>query len=276
MKFMMITANPDIAQFAVKAGVDRIFVDLENHGKQDRQKNRNTWISSHRFEDVAAIRASIGKTALLVRLNPWHPESAQEIQTAIQLGADLLMLPMFKTTAELSEFCRAVDDRIPVIPLVETVEALGLLPEVARTPGVGEVFIGLNDLHIAMGMTFMFEPLADGHLDKAAITLKEAKMPFGFGGIARIGKGLLRAETIIGEHVRLGSSSVILSRTFHRESPSPTVLQSNMDFTSEICRLRQAFTDFSALDHDALEENRHALKRAVSKIVEQIQGRSSP
>ena len=37
---------------------------------------------------------------------------------------------------------------------------------------------------------------------------------FGFGGIARIGEGDLPSDNILGEHVRLGSQSVILSRTF--------------------------------------------------------------
>lgn len=39
-------------------------------------------------------------------------------------------------------------------------------------------------------------------------------IPFGFGGIARIGEGDLPSDYILGEHVRLGSTSVILSRTF--------------------------------------------------------------
>ena len=49
-----------------------------------------------------------------------------------------------------------------------------------------------------------------------AHTIKRAGLPFGFGGIARIGEGQLPGELVLGEHLRLGSSSVILSRTFHR------------------------------------------------------------
>ena len=39
-------------------------------------------------------------------------------------------------------------------------------------------------------------------------------VPYGFGGIAAIGTGTLPAETVLKEHYRLGSSSVILSRSF--------------------------------------------------------------
>ncbi len=43
---------------------------------------------------------------------------------------------------------------------------------------------------------------------------KKAGIPYGFGGIAAIGKGELPAERIITEHYRLGSTRVILSRSF--------------------------------------------------------------
>lgn len=37
LKLMYITNQPEIAQIAESAGVDRIFVDLEYIGKSDRQ-----------------------------------------------------------------------------------------------------------------------------------------------------------------------------------------------------------------------------------------------
>ena len=43
---------------------------------------------------------------------------------------------------------------------------------------------------------------------------KDKNIPYGFGGIAALGKGMLPAECIIKEHYRLGSSIVILSRSF--------------------------------------------------------------
>lgn len=44
LKLMYITDQPEIAQIAESAGVDRIFVDLEYIGKSDRQGG---WIRSN-------------------------------------------------------------------------------------------------------------------------------------------------------------------------------------------------------------------------------------
>lgn len=274
MQLMMIVNQPDIAAHIASCGVDRIFVDLEYIGKQERQNHLDTWISRHTPEDVSAIRAAIANTPLLVRLNPWHDGSPDEIDDAIARGADLLMLPMFKSIKPVENFCRAVRERVPVIPLAETRESMDILPLVARTPGVCEVFIGLNDLHLSMGQSFMFEPLADGTLDRAAEHLHNAGMPFGFGGLARIGEGLLSAERITGEHARLGSSSAILSRTFHRQAQTLAELKSEMDFALEITRLRSAIAQNEAAERSVLEVNREEVKRIVGEIAFQLNKRN--
>ena len=53
MKLMLISNNFEIAQYAVSCGVDRIFLDLEIHGKQKRQANRDTVISGHQMTDIS-------------------------------------------------------------------------------------------------------------------------------------------------------------------------------------------------------------------------------
>ena len=47
--------------------------------------------------------------------------------------------------------------------------------------------------------------------------IKAKNIPFGFGGMAKIG-GDLPAECILAEYYRLRSSSVILSRVFRSET----------------------------------------------------------
>lgn len=267
MKLMMIVSDPDIAQFAARSGVDRIFVDLEYLGKKERQANRDTWISRNTAEDISRVRQAIGDASLLVRLNPWYEGSAHEVGDAVARGADLLMLPMFRTVGEVESFCREVDGRVPVIPLAETAESLDILSDVAKVPGVIEVFLGLNDLHLSLGLQFMFEPLANGTVERAANVLTKASMPFGFGGLARVGEGLLPAEKIIGEHVRLGSSSAILSRTFHRQAPTVEALCQEMDFGGEVTKLRDAWRQCGLYDRDALEANRMDVRGLVNKIV---------
>ena len=60
----------------------------------------------------------------------------------------------------------------------------------------------------------MFELLADGTVEELCVKFKLKGIPYGFGGIAAIGKGELPAEYIIKEHYRLGSTCAILSRSF--------------------------------------------------------------
>ena len=98
--------------------------------------------------------------------------------------------------------------------LLETPEAVELVDEILAVPGIDEIHIGLNDLSIGYGRRFMFELLADGTVEYLCFKFRKKGIPFGFGGIASIGKGLLPSEFIIREHYRLGSGCVILSRSF--------------------------------------------------------------
>src|SRR3546814_18095480 len=54
------------------------------------------------------------------------------------------------------------------------------------------------------------------------------------GGVARADEGLLPARLLMGEHVRVGSSAAILSRTFHRQLESVEAIQREMNFAEEV------------------------------------------
>ena len=76
LQMMYITNNPQIARIAEKYSVDRIWVDLEQIGKKERQGGMNTVQSTHTIEDVQVIRNSIeGKAKLQVRVNPIYDGS---------------------------------------------------------------------------------------------------------------------------------------------------------------------------------------------------------
>ena len=98
--------------------------------------------------------------------------------------------------------------------LVETPEAVEIIDDILKINGIDEIMIGLNDLSLAYKKKFMFELLSDGTVEDLCYKFKKAGIPYGFGGIAAIGKGELPAERIITEHYRLGSTRVILSRSF--------------------------------------------------------------
>lgn len=219
LKLMYITNKPEIAKIAEETGVDRIFVDMEYIGKQERQGGMDTVQSHHTIEDIKNIRNAVGSADVMVRINPIHfsaegYDSAREIEDAIDAGADILMLPYFKTVYEVEAFIKMVKGRVQTIPLVETPEAVSVIDDILKIPGIDEIFIGLNDLALGYGKKFMFELLTDGIVENLCSKFKNSRIPYGFGGIAAVGKGILPAEKIIKEHYRLGSSSVILSRSF--------------------------------------------------------------
>ena len=220
LKLMYITNRPEIAQIAESAGVDRIFVDMEYIGKDARQKGLDTVKSHHTVQDVERIKCSVVNAEVLVRVNPMHDalpdyfSSKDEIDAVIKAGADIVMLPYFKTVEEVRTFVNLVDGRARTMLLLETPEAVELVDEILAVPGIDEIHIGLNDLSIGYGRRFMFELLADGTVEYLCFKLRKKGIPFGFGGIASIGKGLLPSEYIIKEHYRLGSGCVILSRSF--------------------------------------------------------------
>ena len=220
LKLMYITNRPEIAQIAESAGVDRVFVDLEYIGKSARQGGMDTVQSRHTVQDVATIRTAINTAELLVRVNPIHDattdytSSEEEIASVIAAGADVVMLPYFKTPAEVQRFISAVDGKARAMLLFETAEAVENIESILSIPGIDEVYVGLNDLSLSYGMKFMFQLLADGTVDRLAACFKQQGLPFGFGGIAALGKGALPSEYVIREHYRLGSTCAILSRSF--------------------------------------------------------------
>ena len=120
---MYITNRPDIAMLAEEAGVDRVWVDLEYKGKEERQAGMNTVKSKHTIDDVRALRAVISKSSLMVRVNPLDDESEAEINAVVEAGADYIMLPMFKTKAEVEKFVALVGGRAKTMLLLETKEA---------------------------------------------------------------------------------------------------------------------------------------------------------
>ncbi|WP_394374647.1 aldolase/citrate lyase family protein [Stutzerimonas frequens] len=270
MNLMLITNDPGLACFAVKVGVGRIFVDLEINGKEARQGHLDTLISNHTLEDVQAIREAIPTGELLVRLNPLYEESAAEINAAIEAGADILMLPMFTKLDEIRDFIRLINGRCRFIPLVETPQAVELVSQLAVEPGVDELYVGLNDLHLSMGLEFMFQLLTDGTVERISNICREHDMPFGFGGIARMTEGLLPGRLVLAEHCRLGSSAVILSRTFHRAAIKLSEMRRNLDFGLEVSRLREVEAVMNHRGTSQIMADHNALIDGVDMVLKHL------
>lgn len=218
IKTILITNDPDIATEAQAAGVSRIMVDLESMGKKERQATRNTFISTHVKEDVAKMRAVVNKAELMVRINPMHFGSDEEINQAVGDGADIIMLPMITRMVQFDDFLNHLGGRAKPLPLLETSYSMAHISDIVFDDAIEEVYFGLNDLHLSLGLDFLFEPLALGIIDWMAGMVKACSKSFGFGGMAAIGgQGELPPERILGEHARIGSSCVILSSRFFKD-----------------------------------------------------------
>jgi 2-keto-3-deoxy-L-rhamnonate aldolase RhmA len=258
--FLQITNDADFARRCDALEGMRLFVDLERLGKAERQAGRNTFISTHQIEDVARIKAVLRRSRLMVRVNPPNPGSLAEIEAVLAQGADLLMLPMFRSKAQLYEFSAMVNGRVPIVALLETAEALESIEDWIDTPGLAEVFVGLNDLHLSLGCRFMFEPLVQGDVDRVAEVCVRAGKDFGFGGIARLDEGRVPGRAVLAEHVRLGSQAVILSRTFNQPGEQ-------LSFEAAVGELRQAESELTLRDDAAIEADRRHIADLVARLL---------
>jgi hypothetical protein len=256
MNYMLITADPEVAHYAEQSGVSRVFVDMEVMGKAERQGHLDTHRACHTFSDVSKVRARLSRAELMVRLNPLYSGTRDDVDRAIDSGAQRLMLPMFRTRREVACFMKIVDARVPITFLLETPEALVRLSQYISDLGVGdEIHVGLNDLSLGLGLDFLFEPVAGGLLDRSATLLNKNGVRWGFGGVARLDSGILPAYLILSEHVRLGSSWVILSRAFHECAAGDDSSVANVDFALEINKLNKAVSELGSHGHDVLHEN---------------------
>lgn len=273
MTLMFITNDPALGSHAVASGVDRLFVDLETLGKQERQGHLDTHRATHTPEDVAELRRALPAAEIMARVNPVHDGSAAEIDAVIGAGADFVMLPMFTTAEEVEVFLDLVDGRAGTTLLLETPQALARVDEVlAHRARLDEVHVGLNDLHLGLGLDFMFEVLSGGLVDYLAAKVRAAGVRFGIGGIARVGEGAVPAELVIGEHVRLGSEMAILSRTFHQRAATVAELEQALDLAEEIGKVRACESAFRSGGAEALATNQARLREAVRGVVEAKRG----
>lgn len=270
MKFMMITVCPEIASYVETRGVSRIFIDQEVHGKAERQRHLNAHKANHTMKDVSNIASIVSHAEVMVRLNPLHSKSHEEISAALDHGAQRLMLPMFNCRTEVMSFTELVGERVPITFLCETSKALNSLPEwVQDIKSCGnQVHFGLNDLSLSFGYDFLFEPLAHRILDEAAERLNNSKICWGIGGLGKVGQGLLPAEKIVGEHVRLGSNWAILSRAFHDSSAGLEEFCRRTDMKKEMTALKTAELFWKREPMQALENNQHEIRVLIDKIIE--------
>ena len=277
IKLMYITRQPEVATVAENAGVDRIFVDMEYIGKSDRQGGMDTVQSRHTLQDVKNIAGVLKKAELLVRCNPIHQATAdytsskEEIDGIVENGAKVIMLPYFKTAKEVETFVRLVDGRAKTMPLMENREAAENCREILQVDGIDEMYIGLNDMSLSYGYKFMFQLLANGTVDRLSEQFKKKGLPFGFGGLASLTGGLLPGSYVLKEHYRLGSSRVILSRSFCNTAKVSSMDEMRHIFETGVREIRELekICQTTSIDYS---ENHRIVQEKVAKILDLNKG----
>ena len=276
LRLMYITNRPEVALIAEAAGVDRIFLDMEYIGKTLRQGGMDTVQSRHTLDDIASVRRVLTRAQLLVRCNPIHDATTEysstedEIEGILQNGADAIMLPYFKTAAEVERFLKAVNGRATTTLLVETPEAVEHIEEILSLPGIDEVHIGLNDLSLGYHKKFMFELLADGTVEMLCEKFRRRGVAYGFGGIASLGRGVLHSEYVIAEHFRLGSTCAILSRSFCDMNHVESLDAARILFKNGLQSIREYELFCATQTADFFETNRAAVRECVNHILQEM------
>lgn len=229
--------------------------------------------SRHTADDVRRLAQCLNKAELFVRVNPIHEKtdeynsSKEEIDEVIEAGADLLMLPYFKTAEEVQTFVKYVDGRAKTVLLVETPEAADLAEDLVQISGIDEMFIGLNDLSLGYGKNFMFELLLDGTVEELCLKFRKGGIPYGFGGIASLGKGMLPSEYVIKEHYRLGSTCAILSRSFCRTDQVTDLKVIQKIFETELPKIRE-LEEECRVHSEYFWKNRQQVETKIKQICE--------
>ncbi|MDA7676449.1 HpcH/HpaI aldolase/citrate lyase family protein [bacterium] len=268
MELILYSNMASISIIAEKSGIDRIMVDIEILGKENRQKHLDTLVSRHKIEDVLVIRSALTKSKLQVRVNPIHKNSKQEIDKVIEYGADKVMLPMFTNCDEVKHFINIVDGRAEIILLLETPQALFRVDDILKLTGIDEIHIGLNDLCIATGMDFMFELLLSDILKLIVDKIKNTGRKVGVGGISRIGDGVISAKFILSEYIRLGTNVVILSRGFYSVNKDIiNTSQESQKIQSRVTALRSYICKYKNYTNKQLLYNRGQLKCEIRNYI---------
>ena len=152
------------AEILAKGGFDWVLVDMQ-HGCMDYQ----TAVEMIRAIDLAGITP-------IVRV-PWSEPGI--VGRMLDAGAMGIVAPMVNSVAEatqLVEACRYppigkrslgpvrvgardgmgyvpnANDRIAVIPMIETADALAAVKDIAAVPGVDALFVGPFDLSFSLGL----------------------------------------------------------------------------------------------------------------------------
>lgn len=131
-------SNPRAIAKARTIGADLVILDLED-AVRDEDKG------AARVEAVRAVGQPFGDALVAIRVNgTGRPEHEVDCRAVKATGADIAILPMAASAAEIAQFAARVAK--PVLVMIETAAAILGSTEFARVPGIVGLIAGTNDL----------------------------------------------------------------------------------------------------------------------------------
>jgi citrate lyase beta subunit len=206
----VFTVDPRFAADCVEAGAAGVVVDWERRGKARRQAGEGTQINGDTPADLARIRSATDGR-VVCRVNAAGPWTAAEVDLAVRLGADEVLLPMVRRPQDVDRALDAVAGRCGMGILVETQDGVARVDELAARP-LSRVYLGLNDLRIDRGSSVLFAPLVDGTAERVR---SACSVPFGVAGLTLPDAGWpVPSRLLGGELARIGADYTFLRRSF--------------------------------------------------------------
>jgi hypothetical protein len=255
-ELFLFTLDGDAAATAVRAGVDGLIVDCETRGKHTRQASADTEINAGGARDLRSVRAATSAT-VICRINPFGRHTGAEVESALDNGADEILLPMVRHTTDVLSTLEIVGGRCCTGILVETQGAVDSAAELASLP-LSRVYVGLNDLAIDRRTPSIFTAVADGTVER----LREIfPVPFGFAGLTLPTRGHpIPCRLLIAEMARLGCSFAFLRRSYRRD-----VVPTEPAQGAAISQIRAAINAATRRDPVAIDRDHQELQEACRR-----------
>ena len=210
--FVFSTDTSTIGE-SLAAGVRGVVVDWERVGKRHRQAGADTQIGEDTAADLARVRRET-PAYTLCRIDNTPELLVAQIEEAIEIGVDELLVPMIRSATEVAGVLELVGGKCGVGILVETRAAFDELGEIAALP-LSRAYVGLNDLAIDRRRPNIFEPLVDGTVDEIRAHFS---VPFGIAGLTVVDRGApIPCRLIVAELARLGCTFSFLRRSYHAD-----------------------------------------------------------
>jgi hypothetical protein len=248
----LFSADPATVLPAVAGGVAGVIVDWERIGKRHRQAGADTQIGEDTVDDLRRVRACT-PARVLCRVDNDAELLDEQVDTAMALGADEVLLPMVRSVAEIERLLDSVSGRCGVGVLVETLAVLDDLDAIGHLP-LSRVYVGLNDLAIERGDLNIFAPVIDGTVEWIR---GHFDVPFGFAGLTVVDGGIpIPCRLLIGEMARLGCTFSFLRRSYHADIRG-------RDTAHELARLQGAIERARLRSADEVADDSAALVDAV-------------